>query len=335
MVQLPATARAAVLAGAQEAFPETEIVEVDTTEEAGGREAALGRELLVLADSTAVFEATQIMDGSGLPRWAVVVLGRGTIGCVETVPPEEWNSRLLARVFCSALARHELRRENFRLRGDLKTIARRFSHDLYLPVGSIKTSSSVLKILPTNEVQSIAELLQNIDDSSAEIFELTERICFVLRASVDPSPLIEVEMGEVVAAVLNRLAADIRKAGATVVSPSSWPMVTGVPKWLQVIWWNLLSNAVEHGGPAAQIRIAWNPEVNGHRFSVLDNGAGVAPAIEAKLFRPFDQLHSLHTPGLGLSIMQRLVALQGGICGYERMPEGGASFYFILPAAGA
>ncbi|HTB80745.1 MAG TPA: HAMP domain-containing sensor histidine kinase [Opitutaceae bacterium] len=289
----------------------------------------------MLADATLVPEATRMMDGNGLPRWAVVVIGRDATDLAETVPPEEWDARRLARIFRSALGQHELLCENFRLRGDLKTIARRFSHDLYMPVGCIKTSSGVLKILPTNEAQSMTEMIQSIEDSAAEIVELTERVCLVLRATADPSPLVEVEMGEVIAAVLSRLTPDIRKAGATVVSPPSWPKVMGAPKWLQAIWWNLLHNALKHGGPAVQVRIEWSPEAEGHCFSVTDNGAGVAPAVEAKLFRPFDQLHSLHTPGLGLSITQRLIALQGGICGYEKTPEGGASFYFTLPAARA
>jgi len=58
----------------------------------------------------------------------------------------------------------------------------------------------------------------------------------------------------------------------------------------------------------------------------------VAPAIEPGLFRPFDQLHLLRAPGLGLSIVQRLVSLQGGRCGYERLNDGSNRFYFTLPA---
>jgi hypothetical protein len=105
----------------------------------------------------------------------------------------------------------------------------------------------------------------------------------------------------------------------------------GVPQWLHVIWWNLLHNAFTHGGPGTHVRLAWSPEDDGDRFSVIDPGVGLAPAIEAGLFRPFDQLHTLPAPGLGLSIVQRLVALQGGRCGYERLNDGSSVFYFTLP----
>ena len=99
--------------------------------------------------------------------------------------------------------------------------------------------------------------------------------------------------------------------------PDSRPEVTGVGSWLQVIWWNLLGNAVQHGGAARPIRIAWKATSGGYHFSVTDSGPGILPAREAALFQSFDQLHLLPAPGLGLPITQRLVALQGGRCGHE------------------
>lgn len=336
LIGLPAPAREVTFIAAHEAFPQAEVVEVATVEEARRANGVNGSlELLVLGDSTSVpiIEATQATNDSGLLRWAVVILGRGTSDLAETVPPEEWNPWLLARVFRSALLQHELLRENQRMRGDLTTLARRFSHDLVTPVGCINTSACVLKIIPPEEKQSISAIIQNIEDSSAEISRLIERVSFVVKASADPAVPGEVEMGDVMEAVLDQLEEEIEETGATVQVPPSWPRVAGVPKWLHVIWWNLLSNAIRHGGPAAQIRIAWQPEGKGFRFRVSDGGSGVAPEIREGLFKPFDQLHTLHSTGLGLSIVQRLAMLQGGTCGCEDAPKGGANFYFTLPAA--
>jgi signal transduction histidine kinase len=140
-------------------------------------------------------------------------------------------------------------------------------------------------------------------------------------------------MGDVVAGVLRQLKPDIQAAGAAVAAPALWPEVIGVAAWRHVIWWNLLHNALRHGGPAPQVQLGWTPEAGGSRFWVSDRGAAVPSSIEARLFRPFDQLHLFPAPGLGLSIVQRLVALQGGRCGYERRAEDGSSvFFFTLPA---
>jgi signal transduction histidine kinase len=142
-------------------------------------------------------------------------------------------------------------------------------------------------------------------------------------------------MGSRVAAALAELAPAIEKTGATVTQPLSWPDVTGVPQWLETIWWNLLGNALKHGGPGVRIRIGWTLEADEYRFMVVDRGPGVSSATEKLLFQPFEQLHAMPTQGLGLSLVQRLVMLQGGRCGHERLRDGSSEFYFTLPAVAA
>ena len=318
----------------REAFPGAEVVEVKTVEEAAQSGPVRPLELVVLAepDTVAASAAIQTVNANGLPRWAVVILGRDLPDLAETVPPEEWNAPLLARVFRAALMQHELLSENLRLHGDLRTVAHRISHDLYTPVGCISTSAHVLKlILSENHPPATADMIRNIETSSAEISQLIDRVSFVLRASADPCPPVPFEMAEVVAEVLQQLEPEIRKNEATVTQPASWPKVNGVPQWLRVIWWNLLGNALRHGGPAVQVRLSWQPVEDGWQFSVADRGGSNMPVSPARLFRPFDQLHLLPAPGLGLSIVQRLVALQGGRCDYEQQSDGASLFSFTLP----
>lgn len=334
LVQPSVPVRVAVAATIREAFPETTTVEVGTVEDAVRHKRELYPELLILTDASATetARATQIMDASGSPRWAVVVLGQETVELADTVPPEAWQPRLLAQVFRSALLQHGLLCENLRLRGDLKTVARRFSHDLYTPIGCIHTSAAVLKLLSPTDEQSKETIVQNIEDSSVEASQLIERMSFVLKASADPCAPTEVDMGEVVSAALKQLETSIQKTGATVMTPVSWPAVTGVQSWLKVIWWNLLGNALKHGGPTVRIRIGWDAEENRKRFWITNNGPGVKPENLAGMFRPFDQLHAERTCGLGLSIVHRLTSLHGGECGIYPVPEGGTCFYFTLPA---
>lgn len=335
LVKVSPAIRPMARAAARQAFPDTEIIEVNTVQEAAQNGAARHPELLVLAEpeSAAVAEAVQSVESNGLPRWAVVILGRDLADLAETVPPEEWNAPLVARVFRSALLQHDLLCENLRLQGDLRTIARRITHDLYTPIGCIHTCSHVLKvILPPNDLPSSATMVRNINESLVEVAQILDRVSFMLRASADSIPPFQCEMAGVVADVLSQLEPQLQQTGAKVAQPESWPEVNGVPPWLQVIWWNLLNNAIKHGGPTPQIRMEWAHTDDGYRFSVADRGSGVAPAMQAGLFRPFDQLHLFTTPGLGLPIVQRLVALQGGRCGYERLDDGSSRFYFTLPA---
>lgn len=333
LVRTSPAARPVALAAAAEAFPKVRIVEVETVEEASQTAAMRQPDLLVLAepDEGEAARAIQAVDASGLPRWAVVILGGDLSDLAETVPPAEWNPPLLARAFRSALLQHELLCENLRLRGDLKTVAHRISHDLRTPIGCIYTGSHLLKVLPPEDASSIGALIENIEESSVELSRIIDRVSFVLKASADPSAPIKDEMGARVAAVVKELAPKIEKAGATVTQPASWPEVTGVPAWLETIWWNLLGNALDHGGPGAQVRIDWSLEAGEYRFTVADRGSGIPAAMTPMLFQPFDQLHARRTSGLGLSLVQRLAVLQGGRCGYERLPDESSVFYFTLP----
>jgi signal transduction histidine kinase len=335
LVQMSPAARPVILAAATAAFPGARLVEVATVEEAAQHPAVRQPDLMILADpdELAAARAVQAADSGGLPRWAVVILGGTVPDLAETVPADEWSAPLLARVFRSTLLQHELLCENLRLRGDLRTVARRISHDLRTPVGCIHTSSSVLKVLPPDDAPAIGAMIQTIEDSSTELSRIIDRVSFVLKASADPSSPINVTMGPLVDRVLRELAPDIEQADATILQPVDWPEVAGVAPWLEAIWRNLVVNALKHGGPATEVQLGWSLDGGDYRFTVADRGPGISAQREQILFQPFDQLHLRPTPGLGLSLVQRLVSLQGGACGYARLADGSSVFHFTLPIA--
>ncbi|MDB6167400.1 MAG: hypothetical protein JWM88_264 [Verrucomicrobia bacterium] len=334
LINFPPGLDQTVSAASQLAFPGARLMALAALESPGQSNGS-APDLIVLCEPDAALAAaaTQAVDPTGAPRWAVVILGRETSDVTESVPPEDWNARALARIFQTAWRQHDLLRENYRLRGDLKTVARRISHDLRTPAGCIHTSSDLLDELTIGKSAALTNVADIFRQSSGEISHIVDRVSFVLRASAEPVGPAPVDMGAIVKAVIVQLEAEIRASNASVVQPDSWPAVRGVAPWLQMVWLNLLQNALRHGGPAPQVRIAWAREGETCRFSVSDRGGGVLAAREPGLFLPFDQLHALRYPGLGLSIVQRLVLLQGGRCGYEKMPEGGAGFHFTLPLA--
>ena len=225
----------------------------------------------------------------------------------------------------------QLLRENARLRGDLLTVAQRVSHDLRTPLGGILTTSEMLRdILSENDVVP-ESIMAPIFDSAQDMVRLIDRISFVLRASAIPLARERVKMDVVVFQVLQRLENKILKTNATVSEPALWPEVTGVFSWLEVVWLNLILNALQHGRD--RVELGWQEEKREFRFWVRDNGHGVPREKCGKLFQPFESLSEPDASrGLGLSMVQRLVELQGGHCGYETQPEGGSHFYFTLPA---
>ena len=71
------------------------------------------------------------------------------------------------------------------------------------------------------------------------------------------------------------------------------------------------------------------------RFWVRDNGPGLTPEAQARLFAEFTRLGQVRVQGhgLGLSIVRRIVEKLGGEVGVESAPGEGSRFYFTLPAA--
>jgi signal transduction histidine kinase len=225
-------------------------------------------------------------------------------------------------------------RENAGLRGDLLTIAMRVSHDLRAPLGGITSTGELLREMLAEKEPSAAALAKMLFDSADEMARLIKQISVVARASAGPVLKEPVRMGDVVSGALQRLESRILKRGAAVSLPDSWPEVEGVADWLEVIWWNLLANALQHAGESPRIEFGWREETGRFRFWISDNGPGVPAEAVPKLFQPFDSLHQPGSArGLGLSTVQRLVALQGGDCGYEANPAGGARFSYMLPKA--
>ena len=174
--------------------------------------------------------------------------------------------------------------------------------------------------------------MKPIVESTDELAGLIRQVSLLAKATARPVPQLHVDAGAAVWASLERLRPAIEARGATVSEPASWPIVVGDSVSLEAIWWNLLSNALRHSGPKPRIELGWERGNEEYRFWVRDHGRGVPPRYVGMLFQPFHRMHEPNAMrGLGLAIVQRLVQLQGGRCGYEAQGSGGSLFYFTLP----
>jgi light-regulated signal transduction histidine kinase (bacteriophytochrome) len=289
-------------------------------------------EVIVLLEPTAdgVTNALGALGRRALPRWAVVPPSPEDALSVEFAR-DEWEVPMLVHTLRSAVTILALRRDNARLRGDLKTIGRRLGHDLRTPLTSIRAANEALAGAPGLPANGAAPHLQSIATAVTDATDLLERIGAVLMASARPVDLQPVDMEHVVWSARQTLDARIRSTGATIISAEKWPTVTGVPALLQLVWTNLLANSLEHGGNAPRINLGWERGEAQTRFWIRDTGPGVNPAKRAQLFHSFDRLHELNAPRqFGLSLVHRLVELQAGTTGYDADPKPGGTFFFTL-----
>jgi signal transduction histidine kinase/ActR/RegA family two-component response regulator len=107
---------------------------------------------------------------------------------------------------------------------------------------------------------------------------------------------------------------------------------------LRQILLNLLANALKftaQGHVAA--RLTLGPAPGDLRFEVADTGIGIAPEVQARLFRRFSQADSSTSrsyggTGLGLAISKALVNQMGGEIGVDSAPDQGSRFWVVLSA---
>jgi signal transduction histidine kinase len=295
---------------------------------------AAERTMLVLVDPTPylVSDVATAVDASGLPRWPVLVLAEEKpFAGADWLGPEDWRAPALARALATVAETHALRRENARLKGDLLTIARRVNHDLRSSLNGVVTAGEVIKEVLLSDRPGDLELVQPVADSAAEISRLIDQVSFVARATAGDAAFQDLPMDELMWRGLSRVERRIRELHAEVSHGENWPVVRGVGLWIETIWTHLLSNALEHSGARPAITLGWREEDEAYRFWVEDRGPGVPPEKRAALFTPFHRLtESGALRGFGLSVVQRLLELQGGGHGYEPREGGGARFYFTL-----
>jgi signal transduction histidine kinase len=101
---------------------------------------------------------------------------------------------------------------------------------------------------------------------------------------------------------------------------------------------NLLTNALKFVPPerVPEVRI-WAEERDGWvRLWVADNGMGIAPENQTRVFRVFERLHGVEKysgTGIGLALVRKGVDRLGGRVGVDSELGQGSRFWIELPAA--
>ncbi len=112
-------------------------------------------------------------------------------------------------------------------------------------------------------------------------------------------------------------------------------VVEGEARLLRSVMENLLENAWKYtmGRELARIEFGELTTEDGRVFYLRDNGAGFSMEYAAKLFTPFQRLHSNQEfpgIGIGLATVQRIIRRHGGRIWAESTPGSGTTFYFTL-----
>jgi signal transduction histidine kinase len=227
-----------------------------------------------------------------------------------------------------------------RLRADLLATV---SHELRTPLTLIRTSIGLL--LDSDPDPAMRDrLLRNIRQSAERMHALVTDLLDLARLSNGPAELQvrRLDVGELVgeAAQLVRPLLDAKGQALEVAVPAPAPAVLGDHRRLERVLINLLSNAHKFSPAGAHVRVSAAADGDGVTIAVADDGPGIAPESQARLWEQFftdrtsSSSHNIGA-GLGLPIARGIVEAHGGRIRVESAVGRGSTFAFTLPAAPA
>jgi light-regulated signal transduction histidine kinase (bacteriophytochrome) len=232
----------------------------------------------------------------------------------------------------------ELRRAN----DDLEQFAYSASHDLREPLRNVVVYSQLLKKRYGGRLEPQAdEFLRYIGNGAKRMEELVSDLLAYTRAGSSADGPVELTDSQaVLQQVLENLKQAIEESHGQV-AHDPMPVTLVRPRHLEQLFQNLISNSLKYHKESEfpRIHISAARQGSSWRFSVTDNGIGIAPEYHDKIFGVFKRLHSSNDryagTGIGLAICQKIVERYGGRIWIASEQGVGSVFYFTLPAASA
>ena len=225
----------------------------------------------------------------------------------------------------------ELARSN----AELEQFAYVASHDLQEPLRMVVGYVQLLEKRLADKLDAdTREFMSFAVDGALRMQRLIQDILVYSRVGTRAQPLEPVDTAAALNETLALLASRMAETGAKV-DAQSLPMVTADRVQLVQLFQNLIGNAIKFCTERApRIRVEARREPNRWRFSVTDNGIGIAPEYRGRIFGIFQRLHTrpeFPGTGIGLAICKRIVERHGGEIGIDSAPGGGSVFWFTLP----
>ena len=230
----------------------------------------------------------------------------------------------------------EVQRQLDRANSDFEEFVSMAAHNLRESLRDVASFSQLMAETYASRLDSDAGVfLDRIQQGAARAQSLLSDVVDYWAPETRDRQSSRTDMEAVLRQALLSMGKPIAERGA-IVTHDPLPRVRGDFEILTKVLRHLIGNAIEYGGtPAPRVHISCGREELEWRFSVKDNGPGIDPVFQERIFGVFKRLHGKEYPGngLGLAYCKRAIEWYGGRMWVESAPGAGSTFYFSLPPA--
>jgi len=222
---------------------------------------------------------------------------------------------------------------------ELEQFAYVSSHDLQTPLRNIISYTQLLERRYKGRLDADADdFIGFIVDSGKRMTRMISDLLNYSRTGSHTEPVASVDLELVLDAVLADLALMITQSGA-IIERTSLPVLPADKGQIASLFANLIGNAIKYrrSDTVPQIRISADETPEHWVLSVADNGIGIAPEYQERIFVIFQRLHGpgqYDGTGIGLALCKKIVERHGGRIWVESDVERGSTFRFTLPKRG-
>lgn len=220
---------------------------------------------------------------------------------------------------------------------ELEAFAYSVSHDLRAPLRAMQGFAQALREDCAGQLgEEGIDYADRIVSASLRLDALIQDLLLYSRLAHTELELTRIDTARAVEEALAQLEVPIQEGGASVtIETPLIPVIAHHATLVQAIG-NLLSNAIKFVSPGTspQVKVRMEPIGALVRLTVEDNGIGIAPEFQQRIFRVFERLHGIEAypgTGVGLAIVRKGIERMGGRIGLESVPQQGSRFWIELP----
>lgn len=212
------------------------------------------------------------------------------------------------------------------------------SHDLQEPIRTIKSFLQLIEIrLNQGQYDDLQTYISKSINAASRMRELIHNLLHYSQLARNEVLLEKLAVMDVVNEAIQNLRLAVESSNAQIAVESELETFEGDRVQMVQLIQNLLSNALKFSlDESPKVTIRCRKEYGHVKFSVTDNGIGIAETDMDKVFEIFRRLHTKKEypgTGIGLAICKKIVDRHGGRIWPESVPGKGTTFYFTLNEA--